>query len=107
MSGWGGVARTGSLAVSLAVVLVMCGGLSAPKPTPKRPDKAQCDMALPAHYIGAKADPQVRRVIAAIGRRHQPIRWIMPGRTITTDYNAGRLNVILNDKGRIVAMRCG
>ncbi|MCW1381768.1 I78 family peptidase inhibitor [Novosphingobium sp. KCTC 2891] len=38
---------------------------------------------------------------------HEQIRWIRPGNAITSDVVADRLNVILDDSGRVAALRCG
>lgn len=44
-------------------------------------------------------------VVAAVGHRH--IRWVHPGEAVTMDYQAGRLNVIVDEAGKIAATRCG
>lgn len=36
-----------------------------------------------------------------------PVRVIRPGMPVTMDYNPARLNVDVNDRGTIVAVRCG
>jgi nitrous oxide reductase accessory protein NosL len=44
-------------------------------------------------------------VIAAVGHRH--VRWVHPGDAVTMDYQPGRLNVIVDERGKIAATRCG
>jgi len=65
-----------------------------------------CHLALISRYIGAQAVPAVRAEIRAM-TSPLPLRWIRPGQAITTDYSAQRTNVILDEHGRIMAMRCG
>lgn len=97
MNGWFECGR----AAALAFVLV-AGDRALAEPSP--PDT--CRLALTAHYVGARAAPSVRTAIRSI-TRPLPIRWIRPGQAITTDYSAQRLNVIIDETGRIMAMRCG
>lgn len=77
------------------------GAASAP---PRATD--QCRLALTSRFIGARAVPAVRSAISEI-TRPLDLRWIAPGVTIRTDFDARRLNVILDEAGRIMAMRCG
>lgn len=87
------------------VVLPLCAALApalAAEPTP--PDT--CRLALTARFVGAHAVPEVRRLVRQIARGH-PIRFISPGQSITLEQNPRRLNVILDEDGRIASMRCG
>ncbi|MFM9936328.1 MAG: I78 family peptidase inhibitor [Novosphingobium sp.] len=88
-------------AATLACALMLGGAASAP---PLATD--QCRLALTSRFIGASAVPAVRSAIGVIARP-LALRWIAPGVTIKTDFNARRLNVILDETGRIMAMRCG
>jgi hypothetical protein len=65
-----------------------------------------CNLELASHYVGAAADPAIRRMIAMLGNA-EPVRWITPGQPIRPDFDPWRLNVILDETGRITAMRCG
>ena len=97
MNGWFGFGR----AMALACALVGSGTVAA---VPAQADL--CRLTLTSHYVGARAVPAVRRAVATITRR-LPIRWIAPGHPIKADFDPRRLNVILDDTGRIMAMRCG
>ncbi|GEN98810.1 hypothetical protein NSE01_06430 [Novosphingobium sediminis] len=65
-----------------------------------------CSLSLTARFIGARAVPQVRGTVRQVARPH-PVRWIVPGQPITLDQDPQRLNVIIDDDGRITVMRCG
>ncbi len=86
-----------------ALVSLPAGVARADAPAPP-PDT--CRLTLTERFIGAKAVPAVRAALAQIARPN-PMRWIAPGQAITMDYSARRLNVILDEAGRIAAMRCG
>jgi hypothetical protein len=97
MSVWVGFRRT----LAVAGVLMAGAGFAA-EPAPAD----QCRLALSSRYVGAQAVPAVRSAVEAIARPNA-VRWIAPGQAITTDFSAQRLNVILDERGRIMAMRCG
>lgn len=92
-----GFGRAMALACALAA-----GSTPAARPSPSD----QCQLALTSRYVGARAIPAVRSAVTALARPHA-IRWIAPGQAIATDYSPQRLNVILDETGRIMAMRCG
>lgn len=94
--------RTGAAAL---VILLLCAA-SMPAPAAKPPVPDTCRLALTARFVGARAVSEVRRTVRQIARHH-PVRWIAPGQAITLDINPRRLNVILDETGRIAAMRCG
>lgn len=66
----------------------------------------QCRLEIASRYVGARAVPAVRSAVRDVARP-RPVRWIVPGRAITLDFNPRRLNVILDETGRIMNMRCG
>lgn len=84
-----------------ALAVLPLSAAFAASPTPET-----CRLTLTRRFIGAQAVAEVRRAIRAIARPY-PVRWIAPGQAITTDQNADRLNVILDEGGRIAVMRCG
>lgn len=105
-------------------LLAACGA-PAPKPGssaedgPATPladgsDDADAD-ALPAINCGEgrlaalmhqpENDDTHAAVVKAVGHRH--VRWIHPGDAVTMDYQPGRLNVIVDEHGKIAATRCG
>jgi Peptidase inhibitor I78 family len=83
----------------------LCAALAAPLcAEPASPDT--CSLALTVRFVGARAVPLVRRAVQQVARPHL-VRWIGPGQAITPDQNAQRLNVIVDEDGRIAVMRCG
>ncbi|MBA4354930.1 MAG: hypothetical protein C0409_09575 [Novosphingobium sp.] len=79
---------------------------SAPKPAAPVKDADLCGMQNVSRYVGVNAAAPVRSAVAtAVG--HDRIRWIKPGSAVTQDYRPDRLNVILDDAGRVMTMRCG
>ena len=90
--------------VSLAI-LPLCIALAGPLlAEPPSPDS--CGLALTARFSGAHSVVEVRRAVEQVARPH-PVRWIAPGQAITLEQNPQRLNVIVDETGRIAAMRCG
>ena len=99
---------------------------NAPLPTAPKPDLSSCpgmDIRRPAGtncygilpsvcgadkaaaFIGQRADATVRkRVIGAVISRD--IRWIKPGEAMIENFSPERLNIFLNDNGRIASTDC-
>lgn len=90
----------------LGAAALVCLPLCAARADAPAPPPDTCHLTQGTRYIGARAVPQVRRMIGQLNRP-QPVRWIAPGQAITLDYNDRRLNVILDEDGRIAVMRCG
>jgi hypothetical protein len=101
MAVWVGFDRAMALASAMGLASLGSSGIAA-QPAPVD----TCHLALISRYIGAQAVPAVRAEIRAM-TSPLPLRWIRPGQAITTDYSAQRLNVILDEHSRIMAMRCG
>jgi hypothetical protein len=94
--------RSGAAALAL---LPLCAASALPlKAEPVAPDT--CSLALTARFVGARAVSEVRSTVGQVARPH-PVRWIAPGQAITLDQNPDRLNVIVDEAGRIAVMRCG
>ncbi|WP_225007993.1 I78 family peptidase inhibitor [Novosphingobium percolationis] len=69
-------------------------------------DKDTCGATQLGSLIKRHDSPALR---AAVGRfvGAVPARWIAPGTAVTSDYIAERLNLILDEDGRIATLRCG
>lgn len=65
-----------------------------------------CGLRMAARYSGTSATPKVREALVA-SVAHNRVRWIRPGTAITQDYRPDRLNIILDEDGRVMTMRCG
>jgi hypothetical protein len=84
----------------------------APEPASASASEAQtaevtpCGTEKVARFIGTSAAPATRKDIESLAGR-APVRWITPGQPITLDFSEARLNVIVDEQGKIAAMRCG
>lgn len=93
--------------VPALAILLLCATSAVPlraEPAPVAPDT--CSLALTARFVGARNVAEVRSAILQVAHLH-PVRWIGPGQAITLDHNPQRLNVIVDEHGRIAVMRCG
>ncbi len=86
--------------------LPLCAALAAPLSAEPAATPDTCSLALTARFVGARAVVEVRTAVQQAARPH-PVRWIGPGQAITLEQNPQRLNVIIDEAGRIAAMRCG
>ena len=76
------------------------------KPTAQSRVADTCGLEAARRYTAGIASPTIREAVAkATG--HTRIRWIKPGEAVTQDYRTDRLNVIIDDNGKILTMRCG
>jgi len=57
-------------------------------------------------FVGKKRTDKISAEVARISGAKN-IRWIKPGMAVTMDYREDRLNVRLDDKGRILSFNCG
>lgn len=65
-----------------------------------------CDAKAASAFVGQMAsDAVAQQARTAAGA--QGVRVIRPGMAVTMDYRAGRLNLELDDAGRIVKASCG
>ena len=65
-----------------------------------------CDAKAASAYVGqAISEAVAEQAKAAAGARG--VRIIRPGMAVTMDYRAGRLNLELDEAGRIVKASCG
>lgn len=94
-------------ALAGATALTACAPAGAPETAPAPPMvEADCGAASLGSYIGT---PGSDAALAAIRswRGDKPVRVLTPGAMMTMDYRADRLNIELDDKGVIAAVRCG
>lgn len=65
-----------------------------------------CNLPQAKRFIGMLLTPKLREELAdAIN--HDRIRMVRPGTIITQDYNPERINLIADDAGMIMTIRCG
>ncbi|NLR70113.1 hypothetical protein HGI47_04395 [Novosphingobium sp. ERN07] len=76
---------------------------SSPKPMAEHDT---CNQRQARRFIGMKITGKVQDEIAQ-AIRHYRIRLIRPGAVITQERRADRINLILDDQGKLTTMRCG
>jgi len=65
-----------------------------------------CDEKAAQQFVGQTLDEALaERARAATGAR--AVRVIRPGMAVTADYRAGRLNIDIDESGRIIRVHCG
>ena len=66
----------------------------------------RCDAARAQHLIGRPADSnlgfEAQRLTGAAA-----VRWLRPGDIVTMDFRSDRLNIELDERHRVKALRCG
>lgn len=102
------------LAAPLALALAACGNAREPQTVnDRRPHSVvdsgageSCNAKAAEQYVGQVLDEALaERARASAGARG--VRVIRPGMAVTMDHRAGRLNIELDDAGRILRVRCG
>lgn len=100
------------LAAPLACLVAACSTAREPaadRPPPRIVDGGMggsCDAKAAAAFVGQAISEDVsNKAQAAAGARG--VRIIRPGMAVTMDYRAGRLNLHLDDAGRITKATCG
>lgn len=98
------------LAAAVTATLLALTGCSAetPPPQPAPPpvdENVDCGAGALSAYVGVKATDEVIATIRQ-WRGDNPVRVLKPGSAMTMDYRPGRLNVSLDDQGRIGKFFC-
>lgn len=99
-------------ALCLTPAAMVAGGkemASRPVQPVNRNDGAQldtCGQQAAQRLMGLLVTPQVRTELQK-SIRHDRMRIVRPGAVITQDVRPDRLNLIVDDSGRLVAARCG
>lgn len=96
-----------ALAPTALLALAACTA-ETPPPQPAPPPASEavdCGAGALASYVGVAASDAV---IATIHqwRGNNPVRVLKPGSAMTMDFRPGRLNVFLDDQGRIEKFTC-
>ncbi len=66
----------------------------------------QCDVGAVHTYIGQNYSDALRQVVTAQSGA-ESARVLEPGQPFTLDYRQERLNIYLDEEGRISDLRCG
>lgn len=102
------------LAAPLAFAAAACAPTREPAPAPaatppamvEQPGEASCNAPAAQRFVGQKLDGTVQEgAKTAAGAR--TVRVIEPGMAVTMDYRYDRLNIEVDDAGRILRIHCG
>lgn len=94
-----------SVRFSTAAALLLAIGC-APVPAPEPGPGAMCDAAPVQYLIGrSRSDALGAEALRRSGARS--LRWIRPGDMVTMDFRTDRLNIDLDEQGRVTGLRCG
>lgn len=97
------------LALALVPISILsvaaCSTLAEPAPA-SAPSGAMCTADQLGQFNGQVATPELgRRIQAASGARI--LRWLPKGSIVTMEYNASRVNVLLDERNKVESSRCG
>ncbi|WP_227367428.1 I78 family peptidase inhibitor [Halomonas sp. M20] len=98
--------------VCLAALASGCASGPAPEDAPRPPDmsepgnREQCDTRSVQSYIGQNYSDALRQILTSQSDAENA-RVLEPGQPFTLDYRQERLNIYLDDDGRISDLRCG
>lgn len=95
----------------LAGLLVGCAASPAPEDAPRPPSMDEpvgetCNAARVQGHGGNRLSDALERNILGESRAEQ-VRVIRPGESYTMDHRADRLNIRVDEQGRITAISCG
>lgn len=66
----------------------------------------ECDASRATNLVGQQGTSDLgAKALKATGAR--ALRWTRPGMAVTMDYREDRLNIHLDEKGRVVRITCG
>jgi hypothetical protein len=93
------IAAAGLVATTLACATV------PPEDVPEH-GAGSCDSAPVQDLVGRQASQELAEdAIRRSGARR--MRWISPGQMVTMEFRADRLNIDLDERNRVKALRCG
>ncbi|WP_048306428.1 I78 family peptidase inhibitor [Halomonas sp. PR-M31] len=96
----------------LAALAAGCASGPAPEDAPRPPgmnepgNHAKCDTSAVQSYIGQNYSDALRQVLTSQSDSENA-RVLEPGQPFTLDYRQERLNIYLDEDGRISDLRCG
>ena len=94
-------------ALAALTLLAGCTSVAATEqPAPAPASDGKCNAAPAQHLIGRQESPETGAEAQRLTGASR-MRWIRPGQMVTMDYREDRLNIDLDDAGRITGLRCG
>nr|WP_299243608.1 I78 family peptidase inhibitor [uncultured Halomonas sp.] len=98
--------------VCLAALAAGCASGPPPEDAPRPPSmsepdsREQCDTTSVQGYIGQNYSDALRQILTSQSDADNA-RVLKPGQPFTLDYRQARLNIYLDEDGRISDLRCG
>jgi hypothetical protein len=94
-------------ALAALTLLSGCASVAATEqPAPAPASDAKCNAAPAQPLIGRQESLETGAEAQRLSGASR-MRWIRPGQMVTMDYREDRLNIDLDDAGRITGLRCG
>ena len=94
-------------ALAALTLLAGCTSVAATEqPAPAPASDGKCNAALAQQLIGRQESSETGAEAQRLSGASR-MRWIRPGQMVTMDYREDRLNIDLDDAGRITGLRCG
>jgi Peptidase inhibitor I78 family len=94
------------LLIATPLLLTACMGDGPVRPGRPLPPGAQCDAGPAQRFVGAPFRPQLAQQAKRMSRA-RTVRAIRPSQAVTMDFRGDRLNVEIDERNRVRAVRCG
>ncbi len=94
---------------TLAAFLLLsgCTAVAAEEqPVPAQAAGGTCNAAPAQGLIGRQSSPELGAEAQRLTGAAR-MRWMRPGQMVTMDYREDRLNIDLDEQGRVTGLRCG
>lgn len=96
--------------VSVAVCLLQgCAGIPSsgqPELAPAATGPVACEASAAQFALGRSFGPELEREVRTKSGARL-VRWLSPGQVVTMEFNAMRLSLTLDGRGRVVRAACG
>ncbi len=90
----------------IAAMLAAALGLAACATTPVAGGGGRCDATRAQRLLGRAGTPELAAEALRLSRA-STIRWLLPDQIVTMEYMAGRLNLEIDRRQVVLAIRCG
>jgi starvation-inducible outer membrane lipoprotein len=95
-----------ALAITTTLVLSACSTTPSPSQTPSAPVSGRCNAAPAQFAVGRNANSALENEARARAGA-KTVRVLKPNQIVTMEFNAERLNLSVDDAGRVTRVACG